>query len=84
MEEKEPVPVPSVVLVGRVIVGLVFVDQTTPLAVIEDSPSAVILPPDVDEVVVIAVIAVVVSVGIETIEFESFRQRTDEPDTLLL
>ena len=40
-------------------------------------------PPEVDEVVVIAVIAVVVSEGMETIEFESFRQRTEPPTDLL-
>ena len=79
MEEKEPVPVPSAVLVVKAMVGLVLVDQTTPLAVMEAPPSAVILPPDVAEVVVIAVMAVVVSVGVETMEFESLRQRTENP-----
>ncbi len=79
-DEKEPVPVPSDVLVDRAIVGFVVVDQTTPLAVIEAPPSDVILPPDVAEVVVNAVMAVVVSVGLETIELLSFRQRTDKPE----
>jgi hypothetical protein len=80
VEEKEPVPVPSEVLVVRAMVGLVLVDQTTPLADIEAPPSEVILPPEVDEVVVIAFMAVVVSVGLETIELLSFRQRTDKPE----
>ena len=83
MEEKEPVPVPFDVFVDKVIVGLVVVDQTTPLAVMDAPPSAVILPPVVDEVVVIADIAVVVSEGMETIEFESFRQRTEIPADLV-
>ena len=42
---KAPVPVPSVVFVDSEIVGLVVVAQTTPLAVIELPPSAVIFPP---------------------------------------
>jgi hypothetical protein len=77
VEEKEPVPVPSEVLVDRAIVGLVFVDQTTPLAVIVAPPSAVILPPEVAEVVVIAVMAVVVRVGVETMEFVSLMHRRE-------
>ncbi len=80
---KEPVPVPSVVFVERAIVGFVVVDQTTPLAVKEAPPSDVILPPEVAEVDVIAVMAMVVSDGIETMEFESFRQRTEAPNDLL-
>ena len=44
-EEKEPLPVPFKVFVGSEISGLGFVDQTTPLAVIGDPPSEVILPP---------------------------------------
>ena len=82
MEEKEPVPVPSDVLVVRAIVGLVLVDQTTPLAVMAAPPSAVILPPEVAEDVVTAVMEVVVSVGMETMEFVSFRQRTEAPSDL--
>ena len=62
-DEKEPVPVPFDVFVVKIIVGLVLVDQTTPLAVMEAPPSAVIIPPDVAEVVVIETILVVVSVG---------------------
>ena len=42
---KEPVPVPSAVFVVSEIVGLVVVPQTTPLAVIELPPSAVMFPP---------------------------------------
>ena len=78
-DEKEPIPVPFDVLVDREMIGLVFVDQTTPLAVMEAPPSAVIFPPVVDEVVVIEVMAVVVSVGAETMENVSFKQRTDAP-----
>ena len=84
VEEKEPVPVPSEVLVVRAMVGLVLVDQTTPLADIEAPPSEVILPPEVAELVLIAVIAVVLSEGMETIENVSFKQRTEAPNVLLL
>ena len=82
-DENEPVPVPFDVFVVRAMVGLVLVDQTTPLAEIDDPPSAVIFPPEVAEVVVIAVIAVVVSDGAETITFVSLRQRTEAPTDLL-
>ena len=41
----EPVPIPSVVFVVSEIVGLVVVAQTTPLAVMELPPSAVMFPP---------------------------------------
>jgi hypothetical protein len=41
---KAPVPVPSVVFESE-IVGLVVVAQTTPLAVMELPPSAVMFPP---------------------------------------
>ena len=81
---KEPVPVPFDVLVVRAMVGLELVDQTTPLADMEAPPSEVIFPPDVEEVVVMEVIAMVVKVGMETIEFESLRQRTEAPDDLSL
>jgi hypothetical protein len=63
VEEKEPVPMPFDIFVVKAIVGLVVVDQTTPLAVIVAPPSAVILPPDIAELVVKALILVVVSVG---------------------
>lgn len=60
---KEPVPFPFNVLVDKEIVGLVIVDQTTPLAVIVAPPSAVMLPPEVAVVVVIPDMLDVVSVG---------------------
>ena len=82
-DEKEPVPIPSDVLVVRAMVGLVLVDQTTPLAVMEAPPSDVILPPEVAEDVETAVMEVVVSVGMETMENVSLRQRTEEPIALL-
>ena len=84
VDEKEPVPVPSDVLVVKAMVGLVLVDQTTPLAVMEAPPSAVILPPDVAEVVVIAVMAVVVSEGLDTMVKVSFIQRTEKPEDALI
>ena len=62
-DEKEPVPVPFDVFVVKIIVGLVLVDQTTPLAVMEAPPSAVIMPPEVAVVVVIPDILDVVNVG---------------------
>ena len=62
-DEKEPVPVPFDVFVVKIIVGLVLVDQTTPLAVMEAPPSAVIMPPEVAVVLFIEAIPVVVSVG---------------------
>ena len=82
MDEKEPVPVPSEVLVERAMVGFVVVDQTTPRVVIDEPPSDVILPPEVAEVVVMEVIALVVNDGIETMDDESFRHRTEAPDDL--
>ena len=42
---KAPVPVPSVVFVDSETVGLVVVAQTTPLAVMGLTPSAVMFPP---------------------------------------
>ena len=56
-------PVSFEVFVVKLIVGLVLVDQTTPLAVMDVPPFDVILPPDVAEVLVIEAILVVVSVG---------------------
>ena len=70
---------PFDVLVVRAMVGLELVDQTIPLAVMEDPPSAVMLPPDVAEVVESAVMAVVESVGMETMEDVSLRQRIEKP-----
>ena len=55
----EPVPIPSVVFVESEIVGLVVVPQTTPLAVMELPPSAVMFPPLVAAEEVIEVAATV-------------------------
>ena len=82
-EVNEPVPVPSIVLVERAMVGFVLVDQTTPLAVMVAPPSAVMLPPDVAEVLVINEMPVVVIVGVETVMEVSLRQRMEAPDDLL-
>lgn len=60
---KIPVPVPSVVLVDKAMVGLAAVLQQTPRAVTAALPSAVTLPPPAAVAMVIAVIAVVVTVG---------------------
>jgi len=79
VEVNEPVPVPFEVFVVWAMVGLELVDQTIPLAVMDAPPSAVISPPEVAEVVAIAVMTVVVSEGIETMEVVSFRQRMDIP-----
>jgi hypothetical protein len=59
---KIPVPVASDVF-DPVIVGLAVVAQQVPLAVIVPPPSAVTFPPEVAVVNVIAVAAVVVTVG---------------------
>jgi hypothetical protein len=59
-ELKVPVPVPLVVF-ESFIVGPVLVDQTTPLAVIDAPPSAVIIPPVLAPLFVIEVTAVVVN-----------------------
>ena len=83
-EVNEPVPVPSDVLVVKAMVGFVLVDQTTPLAVMEAPPSEVIFPPDVAEDVVMEVISVVESEGIDTIENVSFKQRIEAPTVLRL
>ena len=55
VELKLPIPVPSPVFVVNVIVGLVLVDHTTPLFVMDAPPSDVILPPDLAEMEVISV-----------------------------
>ena len=60
---KTPVPVPSTVLVVRAIVGLVVVLHTTPRAVTELVPAAVMFPPLVAVVVVMLLVAVVVKTG---------------------
>ena len=56
-------PVPSVVLVGKAMVGFAVVLQQTPRAVTAAPPSALMVPPLVAVVFVIAVTAVVVIVG---------------------
>ena len=60
---KAPLPVPSVVLVARAIVGFAVVLQQTPRAVMVAPPSSVILPPLAAVVFVMDVAAVVVRVG---------------------
>ena len=59
---KIPVPVPLLVVLSDV-VGLVVVDQQTPLAVTVAPPSFVTLPPDTADVDVIELTGVVVTVG---------------------
>ena len=82
-DEKEPVPIPSDVLVVRAIVGLVLVDQTTPLAVMDAPPSDVIFPPEVDVLVVKAEADAVVSVGIEKVtELVSLMHLIENPEVL--
>jgi len=58
-----PIPVPSVVLVDKAMVGFAVVLQQTPRTVTAAPPSALIVPPLVAVVDVIAVTAVVVMVG---------------------
>ena len=58
-----PVPVPSIVLVDKAMVGLAVVAQQTPRAVTVEPPSLVTLPPLAAVVIVIAVAAVVITVG---------------------
>ena len=82
-EVKVPVPFAFDVLVVKEMVGLVLVDQTTPLAVMVAPPSAVMLPPDVAEVLVINEMPVVVIEGVETVMEVSLRQRMEAPDDLL-
>ena len=76
---KLPIPVPLLVFVVSAIVGFGLVDHTTPLEVTAALPSVVILPPVVADVLVMAVIVVVVSVGSETMELVAFKQRTENP-----
>ena len=58
-----PVPLPSVVLVDKAMVGFAAVLQHTPRAVTVVPPSAVTLPPLVAVVIVIPVASVVVTVA---------------------
>ena len=62
---KIPMPVPSIVLVDKAMVGFAAVLQQTPRAVTVAPPSTVTLPPLAAVVIVIAVAAVVVTVGNE-------------------
>ena len=64
-----PMPVPSVVLVDRAMVGLAVVLQQTPRAVTAAPPSSVILPPLAAVVDVMEVTAVVVMDGKVAIMF---------------
>ena len=58
-----PVPVPSIVLVDKVVVGFAVVLQQTPRAVTVAPPLLVTLPPLVAVVMVMAVVVAVVIVG---------------------
>ena len=60
---KIPMPVPSIVLVDKAMVGFAAVLQQTPRAVTVAPPLLVTLPPLVAVVIAIAVAAVVVTVG---------------------
>ena len=60
---KEPVPVPSLVLVVKAMVGLEVVAQQTPRAITGDPPSAVMFPPLIADKEVMLLAAVVESVG---------------------
>ena len=59
----DPVPPPSVVFDENATVGSVLVLHTTPLTVTTPPPSEVTLPPEMAELAVIELIAVVVTVG---------------------
>ena len=58
-----PMPLPSVVLVDKAMVGFAVVLQQTPRTVTAAPPSELIVPPLVAVIDVIAVTAVVVMVG---------------------
>ena len=60
---KAPEPEPLLVLVARATVGPVAVPHTTPLAVMGELPSAVMLPPDLALLNVISVTDTVVMLG---------------------
>ncbi len=62
-DEKEPMPVPLLVLVDKDTVGDKLVDHTTPLVVTAAPPSAVIFPPEVADVIVIELADIVLTVG---------------------
>lgn len=63
----EPIPVPFVVLVDKLIFGLGLVLQQTPRAVIFDPPEFVIFPPLIAVELVIEEIADVVKLGIDNV-----------------
>lgn len=63
-----PMPVPSVVLVDKAMVGFTVVLQHTPRTVTAAPPSVVMLPPLVAVVLVMAATAVVVMVGIVDVD----------------
>ena len=64
VEEKVPVPEPSVVLVLNATVGFALVLHTTPRAVTVEPPSAVTLPPEAAPVPVMEVAVDVDTVGL--------------------
>jgi hypothetical protein len=63
-----PIPVPSVVLVDKAMVGFAVVLQQTPRAVTAAPPSVLIVPPLLAVVLVIADIAVVVITGMVAVD----------------
>ena len=63
-----PIPVPSVVLVDKAMVGLAVVLQQTPRTVTAAPPSVLIVPPLPAVVLVMADMAVVVMVGMVEVD----------------
>ena len=63
-----PMPVPSVVLVDKAIVGFAVVLQQTPRTVTDAPPSLLMVPPLAAVVDVMAVTAVVIIVGIVEVD----------------
>lgn len=64
---KDPIPVPFVVFVDKLIFGLGVVLQQTPRAVIFDPPEFVIFPPLIADELVIDEIPEVVKLGIDNV-----------------
>ena len=62
-DEKDPMPVPLLVLVDKDTVGNELLDHTTPLALTVAPPSEVIFPPEDEVLEVIELIAVVTKEG---------------------
>jgi len=56
---KIPAPAPLIVLVDNAIVGKVLVLHTTPLLIMYEPPSSIMLPPDIADVFPIELILVV-------------------------